>query len=191
MEAGLRLLLEWGFGAQGLQTVVWRATVGNWASRKLAWRLGFRLDGVLRHSHVFRGGLVDAWTGTLLAGEPRQPTGRWLHAPVLEGGGVRLRPFTERDLPRVVEACSDPVTQHWLGRMPSPYTDDDARAWLDSHPSGWPAAPRSPGRSPTPRPTWRSGRSTCSTSTTSTPRSATGRTPTPAGAAPRRRRCGW
>lgn len=133
MEAGLRLLLEWGFGAQGLQTVVWRATVGNWASRKLAWRLGFRVDGVLRQAHVFRGGLVDAWTGTLLAGEPMTPSGRWLQVPELEADGVRLRAVTDRDLPRVVEACSDPVSQHWLGRLPTPYTLDDARAWHDGH----------------------------------------------------------
>jgi RimJ/RimL family protein N-acetyltransferase len=130
MEAGLRLLLEWGFTQQGVQTVVWRANVGNWASRKLAWRLGFSLDGVLRHSQVSRGELVDAWIGTLLADEPREPAGRWLTVPVLEGAGLRLRPFVEADLPRVVESCSDDRTQHWLGRMPAPYTATSARAWM-------------------------------------------------------------
>jgi len=133
MEAGLRLLLDWGFATRGLQTVVWRAEVGNWASRKLAWRLGFQLDGVLRHAHVSRGELVDAWVGTLLAGEPRGPAGRWLVPPLLEGGGVALRPLTEDDVPRVVEACSDERTQRWLGRMPSPYTEADARHWLQSN----------------------------------------------------------
>ncbi len=132
MEAALRLLLEWGFATQGLQTVVWRANVGNWASRKLAWRLGFSLDGSLRHSHVFRGELVDAWVGTLLAGEPREPSGRWLTVPELEtAGGLRLRAFGADDVPRIVEACSDARTQHWLGRMPVPYTEADARAWID------------------------------------------------------------
>lgn len=133
LEAGLRLLLEWGFGTQGLQTVVWRAEVGNWASRKLAWRLGFGLDGVLRRSHVSRGQLVDAWVGTLLAGEPRESSGRWFAVPELAGDGVRLRAFGEHDVPRVVEACSDPTTQHWLGTLPSPYTEADARAWIGSH----------------------------------------------------------
>jgi len=33
------------------------------------------------------------------------------------------------DIPRVVEACSDERTQHWLGRMPAPYTEADAHAW--------------------------------------------------------------
>ncbi|WP_137293193.1 GNAT family N-acetyltransferase [Nocardioides dongxiaopingii] len=132
MEAGLRLLLGWGFGERDVQTVVWRANVGNWASRKLAWRLGFRVDGVLRHSQVSRGALVDAWVGTLLADEPRSPTTRWLTSPVLEGAGVRLRPVGEDDVPRVVEACSDPRTQHWLGAMPSPYTAEHALGWIEA-----------------------------------------------------------
>lgn len=133
MEAGLRLLLEWGFTVQGVQTVIWRANVGNWASRKLAWRLGFSLDGVLRHSQVSRGELVDAWVGTLLPHEPREPSGRWLTAPVLDGDGVRLRPVTDGDVPRIVEACSDERTQHWLGRMPAPYTHGDARTWIEGN----------------------------------------------------------
>jgi RimJ/RimL family protein N-acetyltransferase len=136
MEAGLRLLLEWGFGSMGLETVVWRANVGNWASRNLAWRLGFSLDGVLRHSQVSRGELVDAWVGTLLAGDRREPSGRWLRVPVLEDGGLRLRAFRPSDAARVVEACSDERSQHWLGGLPSPYTEADARAWIDSHTEG-------------------------------------------------------
>lgn len=132
MEAGLRLLLEWGFGTQGVRTVIWRADVGNWASRKLAWRLGFSLDGVLRGSQWSRGELKDAWVGTLQADEPRQPEGRWFDVPVLEVDGLRLRAFRDDDgdVRRVVEACSDPRTQHWLGQLPSPYTEADARAWI-------------------------------------------------------------
>lgn len=129
IEAGLQLLLEWGFGTQGLQTVIWRANKGNWASRKVAWRLGFRIDGVLRHSHVFRGELVDGWVGTLVADEPREPRHRWLDVPELRGGGVCLRAVTDDDTSRIVEACGDPRTQQWLGLMPSPYTADDAWAW--------------------------------------------------------------
>lgn len=131
MEAALRLLLEWGFTTQRLRTVIWRANVGNWASRNLAWRLGFTLDGVLRQSQLSRGELVDAWVGTLLAGDPREPSGRWLRSPLLEGDGVRLRPFGDGDIPRVIEACSDERTQRWLGRMASPYTAADARAWYE------------------------------------------------------------
>lgn len=136
IERGLRLLLGWGFASQGLSTVIWRANVGNWASRKVAWRLGFSLDGVLRHSQSFRGDLVDAWVGTLLADEPREPSGRWLVPTPLEGDGVRLRASVEDDVARIVEACSDERTQHWLGRMPAPYTRDDALTWLERNTEG-------------------------------------------------------
>jgi len=132
MERGLRLLLDWGFAEQGIQTMVWRANVGNWASRKLAHRVGFRVDGVLRRSHPFRGQLVDAWVGTLAVGEPRTPRHRWLESTPLEGDGVRLRSFRRDDVPRIVEACSDPRTQEWLGRLPEPYTTADAHAYLDT-----------------------------------------------------------
>lgn len=132
MEAALRLLVEWGFSRRHLSTIIWRADVGNWASRKLAWRLGFTLDGVLRHSQWSRGELVDAWVGTLLAGEPREPRGRWLVPAVLEDDVVRLRPLREDDVPRVIEACRDDRTTRWLSRMPQPYQESDARAWIEN-----------------------------------------------------------
>ncbi len=129
LETALRLLLEWGFAEQGVQTIVWYAEVGNWASRKLAWRLGFSIDGVLRQSHASRGRLVDAWVGTLLADDAREPTGRWLTPVPVEGEGLVLRPFTDDDVSRVVEACSDDRTQHWLGTLPRPYTEQDVQTW--------------------------------------------------------------
>ena len=131
MERAVRLLLEWGFTEKSLSTVTWRAKRGNWASRKLAWRLGFSMDGVLRHSYEHRGELGDAWIGSLRADEPREPSTKWLEATPLEGDGVRLRALRESDVPRIVEACSDERTQHWLGQMPSPYTEADARTWLE------------------------------------------------------------
>jgi RimJ/RimL family protein N-acetyltransferase len=132
MERACRLLLDWGFGAQGVRTVVWRAHVGNWASRRLAWRLGFSLDGTVREYLVHRGGLlVDAWTGTLLATDERRPRGVWLDAPLLSDGVVRLRAVRPTDGDRVVEAAGDDRTQRWLGRMPRPYTSVEAGTWLE------------------------------------------------------------
>lgn len=131
VERAVRLLLEWGFAHQGLRVVVWRANAGNWASRKLAWRLGFSFDGTVRRSLPQRGELRDGWVGTLLDTDARGPSTPWLEVPVLEADGLRLRPWRESDVPRIVEACSDERTKRWLGRMPDPYTDADARAWLD------------------------------------------------------------
>ena len=128
----VRLLLEWGFARQGVQTVIWRANVGNWASRKLAWRLGFTLDGVLRHSHVFRGGLVDAWVGTLLADEPREPRGAWLDVPALDGDGVRLRPFASATCRGSSRRAPTSAPSTGSASCPSPYTEADARSWVGS-----------------------------------------------------------
>ena len=77
MERALRLLLTWGFEARALDTVIWWAHAGNWASRKLAWRLGFSYDGCVRQWLTQRGELRDGWVGTLLAGEPLQPREDW------------------------------------------------------------------------------------------------------------------
>ncbi|HEY3528263.1 MAG TPA: GNAT family N-acetyltransferase [Nocardioides sp.] len=131
VERACGLLLDWGFGTRGVHTVVWRAYVGNWASRRLAWRLGFSFDGTLRRYLHHRGELVDTWVGTLLAGDDRKPHGRWLDVPVLEADGLRLRPWRDSDVPRIVEACSDERTQQWLGSMPFPYDESEARAYLE------------------------------------------------------------
>jgi RimJ/RimL family protein N-acetyltransferase len=131
MERACRLLVDWGFSERGVRTVVWHAHVGNWASRRLAWRLGFSFDGTLRGYVQHRGELVDAWSGTLLSTDDRTPRGRWLDLPVLEADGLRLRPWRESDVPRIVEACTDERTRHWLGRLPDPYDEAQARAWLE------------------------------------------------------------
>jgi RimJ/RimL family protein N-acetyltransferase len=131
MERAVRLLLDWGFQEKHAQVVVWRSHKGNWPSRKLAWRLGFTVEGTIRASLPQRGELRDAWVGTLLATDDRQPKGRWLDVPELEGNGVRLRPWRESDIPRIVEAASDQRTQARLGRMPDPYDESDARGWLE------------------------------------------------------------
>lgn len=130
MERALRLLLAWGFEEQRLTTVVWRANKGNWASRKLAWRLGFTIEGTLRAYLPQRGNLLDAWVGTLLRDDPREPQKPWLDPPVLEAGGLRLRPWRDSDVPRIVEACSEAETQRWLGQLPAPYDVAAAEAFL-------------------------------------------------------------
>lgn len=134
MERALRLLLAWGFEQQGLRTVVWWANAGNWASRRLAWRLGFSFDGSVRRWLPQRGELHDGWVGTLLREEPREPRTRWLRAPVLDDagdGGVRLRPLTDADVPRLVEGLGDAETQHWLSFLPRDPDAAAARRYLE------------------------------------------------------------
>src|SRR5690348_8298971 len=66
--------------------------------------------------------------GRVRAMDAQRPS---LDVPVLEADGLRLRPWRESDVPRIVEACSDVRTQAWLGRLPHPYTESDALAWLE------------------------------------------------------------
>ena len=184
MERALRLLLAWGFEERELRTVIWWAHRGNWASRKLAWRLGFSCDGTLRQWLPQRGELRDAWVGTLQRGEPREPRTTWLDCPVLGAGGVRLRPWRADDADRIVEACRDERTAHWLGRLPRPYTRRRRRG-LPPRPARRcsPRGAPSAGRWPTPGATSWSARSRSSTWTATRARSATGRTRTRGAAA--------
>lgn len=127
----LHLLLEWGFDQRGVRTVIWWANKGNWASRKVAWRLGFSFDGTVREWLPQRGTLYDGWVGALTSTDARRPRTPWFDVPRIRGERVVLRELGEDDVPRVVEACSDERTSYWLTQMPSPYTEQDALAWLE------------------------------------------------------------
>ena len=41
-----------------------------------------------------------------------------------------LRPWAEEDVPALVELCNDAEIARWISAMPSPYTEDDARAFV-------------------------------------------------------------
>ncbi|UAB95747.1 GNAT family N-acetyltransferase [Dactylosporangium vinaceum] len=64
--AAVRALCRYGFERLGLVRIVWRAHVGNDASRRVAEKVGFKVEGVQRDSCVQRGRRVDGWTATLL-----------------------------------------------------------------------------------------------------------------------------
>jgi RimJ/RimL family protein N-acetyltransferase len=135
MERALRLLLAWGFtpvreGGRELDTVIWWAEVGNWASRRLAWKVGFSCDGTVRRWLRNRDGRVDAWVGTLARGDRREPRNPWLDVPTIEGEKVRLRRHRPEDAGRVHEGTTDPVTAYWLGRIPERYTREMADDFL-------------------------------------------------------------
>lgn len=48
----------------------------------------------------------------------------------LRDGDVQLRAWTLDDVPALVAACNDDEIQRWLPMIPSPYTEDDARAFV-------------------------------------------------------------
>lgn len=133
MSRTLRLVAEYAFDAEGLAMthLGWQATVGNWASRRVAWAAGFRFEGRVRGALPQRGELRDKWIATLAAGDPMRPATPWLVTPTLHGQRVSLRRFIQSDADAVVEACNDPVTQHWLGGLPSPYTREIALRYIE------------------------------------------------------------
>ncbi|MEP6649679.1 MAG: GNAT family N-acetyltransferase [Lapillicoccus sp.] len=98
--AAVRLLGGDAF-ENGAQVVLWNALVGNFASRRVAWKAGFRIaaDPVWRTGPAARGARPEqVWAGRLLPGEPMEPSTRWLSAPTIEGNGIRLRPFRDADV---------------------------------------------------------------------------------------------
>jgi RimJ/RimL family protein N-acetyltransferase len=67
----VRSLCAWGFDALGLSRILWRAHVGNEASRRVAIKAGFAMEGVQRAGCVRHGERHDAWVGAMLATDPR------------------------------------------------------------------------------------------------------------------------
>jgi len=130
MHAALNLLLDWGFGQRGFSCVTWRANVGNWASRRVAWATGFHFGPTVPRLLLQRGEVRDAWTGWIGADDTRRPTCRWLEPPVLETGGLRLRPWRERDAGRLVDASNDPRLRRYIPHSPLPHTRADVPAYL-------------------------------------------------------------
>lgn len=63
--AALVALCDWGFSALGLARVQWRAHVGNVASRRVAEKAGFTVEGTLRGALAHRGERRDAWIAGL------------------------------------------------------------------------------------------------------------------------------
>ena len=69
MTRGLEAALEWGFTVLGLEGVHWRAHVGNEASRRVAEKCGFRMEGSARGLVLQRGRRFDGWLGSILPTE--------------------------------------------------------------------------------------------------------------------------
>jgi len=129
MVRALRLAVDWALSEGGAEIVHWKAHVGNEASLRVAHSAGFTLHAPIPGALEEKGRVVDAWTASIRFGDAPVPRTRWAEAVVMEGEHIRLRPFRESDVPRIVEACSDQQTHHWLNGMPRPYTPQDARAY--------------------------------------------------------------
>lgn len=91
MSRAVALVLDHAFDPDGLDLarVAWAAYVGNWPSRRVAWRAGFRVEGAIRGHAVQREGVRrDAWVGTLLRDDPRRPNEPWPTDAPADGSAV-------------------------------------------------------------------------------------------------------
>jgi RimJ/RimL family protein N-acetyltransferase len=69
MTDSVRLVCQWAFTELGLGRIEWWANVGNDASRRVAEKVGFTMEGTARGRLLHRGERVDGWGGGLLPGE--------------------------------------------------------------------------------------------------------------------------
>ncbi len=71
MTEAVRLALRWGVDEIGLVGFHWQAVVGNHASRRVAEKTGFRIEGEVRGFLLHRGQRLDGWIGSALATDLR------------------------------------------------------------------------------------------------------------------------
>ncbi|MGC5616985.1 GNAT family N-acetyltransferase [Georgenia sp. Z1491] len=80
LARALDLVLDELF-ARGVAAAGWSAEIHdgepNWDSWRVAWRLGFRAEGVSRAAFPNKGVLHDGLRATLLATDPREPAAPW------------------------------------------------------------------------------------------------------------------
>lgn len=129
-----RAVARWAFDTLGLQRLVWRAALGNHISRLVASRVGFRPEGVARSILPERDGTAgDAWVASMLPGElraadsPRSARDKieltqvysflgdqpQLRTATADGTPVGLRRIEQSDIPRLIEAFTDPECVRW------------------------------------------------------------------------------
>ncbi|HEU4425853.1 MAG TPA: GNAT family N-acetyltransferase [Pilimelia sp.] len=147
-----RAVARWAFDSLGLNRLVWQAEIGNHASRLVALRVGFRIEGQLRLALPHSQGGVDAWIGSLLPGEiserdaadpgvleARRAAVFSAEQPVLHAltasGPIHLRRPTAADIDSIVAACRDPDSVRWT-TVPDPYQRTDAEFFVGVHAPG-------------------------------------------------------
>ncbi len=130
MAQAVRLATRWAFTERDLPVIHWSTHAGNLASWRVAHACGFTFDAERPLSIPQRGELRDGWFASLRPDDDPHPRTTWWPTPVIEGTRIRLRPHAEPDIPRHVEACTDPRSRQWLPHLPRPYTEETARRFV-------------------------------------------------------------
>jgi RimJ/RimL family protein N-acetyltransferase len=143
-----RALASWATETLGVSRVEWRADVGNHASRLVARRIGFTIEGVLANglTAIAGSGRCDGWIGGLRPGEVSSATPAHLASGstaalraatfageppnlALDGADGRLRTLAEHDIPLLVRAAADPDMIRWT-TIPTPYGPDGGASYV-------------------------------------------------------------
>ncbi|MFD0383758.1 GNAT family N-acetyltransferase [Streptomyces stramineus] len=69
-----REVIRWAFADLGVERMEWYAEAGNEASRAVARKIGFRMEGTLRAKILHSGTRRDAWIASLLPSDLGQPS---------------------------------------------------------------------------------------------------------------------
>jgi RimJ/RimL family protein N-acetyltransferase len=150
-----RAVSTWATEVLGVERLQWRAEIGNHASRLVALRTGFAMEGVVRSDIVGRDDtMVDSWLAALGPGQVTTTTPARLApgstmarqaavfgAPQpmlpLDGMPAWLRPIRPDDRSAIAEMCADNVAVRWTA-LPVPYTVEHAGAYIrDTAVGGW------------------------------------------------------
>jgi RimJ/RimL family protein N-acetyltransferase len=93
MAESVGAVAHWAFTRLGATRLEWRAEVGNAASRAVAEKAGFVVEGTLRAALLNKETLRDAWIGALLPSDLGLPSYH-PHLPALAGAGDGARDGT-------------------------------------------------------------------------------------------------
>src|SRR5215207_9923523 len=126
----VRLVLDHAFDELGWNRVTWGAFVGNWASRRIAWRTGFRHFVTAYGAGLANGERRDEWIASIGRDDDREPQTHWWQVPVIETQRFRLREYRDSDVERAAEGSNDQRTLHWLANLPKPFGREDAERYI-------------------------------------------------------------
>jgi RimJ/RimL family protein N-acetyltransferase len=151
-ERAGRAVAHWAFEVLGLRKLIWRAEIGNHASRLSAERIGFLFEGVVRAGLPTKGGgFTDGWHGVLLPGEVCDTPPAWVapggpgalraqafsHQPQrLPAGPGTLRTLRDGDLDDLVATFRDPDTVRWTS-IPLDYQPVQGLDFIRNRLDGW------------------------------------------------------
>jgi len=153
--AAVRLVCRWAFDELGLHRVDWAAAVGNRASRRVAEKAGFAVEGTTRQRLVTHGRREDAWYGGLLPRDlppPERPV-TWFATPTtsvgttqtqqapaawtapegveITAGALHLRPFRPTDVDAIEPLITEPQIAQWSPFRRTGTARDDAIRYIE------------------------------------------------------------